>query len=113
MHALLLYPGFPDTFWSFKHALQFVRKVSGFRAPSKGNQAAFSAAVSDYLEHRTNLCLVFALIDSGLAPQAMDLEFVDWLVRHEVPFVFVFTKTDKVTPATARANIAGMSSIKG
>jgi len=28
-------------------ALQFVRKVSGFRAPSKANQAAFTAAVND------------------------------------------------------------------
>jgi len=28
-------------------ALQFVRKVSGYRAPSRANQAAFDAAVSD------------------------------------------------------------------
>ena len=28
-------------------ALQFVRKVSGFRAPSKANQQAFDAAVRD------------------------------------------------------------------
>ena len=28
-------------------ALQFVRKVSGFRAPSKANQAAFDAAVQE------------------------------------------------------------------
>jgi radical SAM superfamily enzyme YgiQ (UPF0313 family) len=26
MRALLVYPEFPDTFWSFKHALKFVRK---------------------------------------------------------------------------------------
>jgi len=26
MHVLLLYPEFPDTFWSFKHALKFIRK---------------------------------------------------------------------------------------
>ena len=26
MNALLLYPQFPDTFWSFKHALRFIRK---------------------------------------------------------------------------------------
>jgi len=26
VRALLLHPGFPDTFWSFKHALKFVRK---------------------------------------------------------------------------------------
>lgn len=28
-------------------ALQFIRKVSGFRAPSKANQAAFDAAVEE------------------------------------------------------------------
>jgi hypothetical protein len=28
-------------------ALQFVRKLSGFTAPSKGNQAAFDRAVAD------------------------------------------------------------------
>ncbi|HVO87469.1 MAG TPA: DUF2277 domain-containing protein [Casimicrobiaceae bacterium] len=28
-------------------ALQFVRKISGFNKPSKGNQAAFDAAVED------------------------------------------------------------------
>ena len=26
MNVLLLYPEFPDTFWSFKHALKFIRK---------------------------------------------------------------------------------------
>ena len=26
MHTLLIYPEFPDTFWSFKHALKFIRK---------------------------------------------------------------------------------------
>ena len=26
MNTLLLYPEFPDTFWSFKHALTFVGK---------------------------------------------------------------------------------------
>ena len=28
-------------------ALQFVRKISGFRAPSRANQAAFDAAVRE------------------------------------------------------------------
>ena len=26
MNALLIYPEFPDTFWSFKHALKFLGK---------------------------------------------------------------------------------------
>jgi len=78
----------------------------GFAQGPKQDRTRFNAAVNDYLENRTNLCLVFVLIDSGLAPQAIDLEFVEWLVRHAVPFVFVFTKTDKVTPDTVQANIA-------
>ena len=34
MKILLVYPEFPDTFWSFKHALKFVRKKAG--APPLG-----------------------------------------------------------------------------
>jgi radical SAM superfamily enzyme YgiQ (UPF0313 family) len=30
MKALLLYPSFPDTFWSFRHSLKFIRKKSAF-----------------------------------------------------------------------------------
>ena len=26
MKILMIYPEFPDTFWSFKHALKFIRK---------------------------------------------------------------------------------------
>ena len=26
MRILLVYPEFPDTFWSFRHALKFIRK---------------------------------------------------------------------------------------
>ena len=26
MKILMVYPEFPDTFWSFKHALRFIRK---------------------------------------------------------------------------------------
>src|SRR5512135_3212349 len=29
MKILLVYPEFPDTFWSFKHALKFVQKKAG------------------------------------------------------------------------------------
>jgi radical SAM superfamily enzyme YgiQ (UPF0313 family) len=34
MKILLIYPEFPDTFWSFKHALKFIRKKAG--APPLG-----------------------------------------------------------------------------
>jgi GTP-binding protein len=81
----------------------------GFAAGARKDSARFNHAVSHYLKQRTNLCMVFALIDSGLEPQDIDLEFVEWLARNAVPFVLVFTKTDKVTPAAVQANIAAFT----
>jgi GTP-binding protein len=76
----------------------------GFAAGARKDRAKFNRAVLNYLEHRTNLCSVFALIDSTLPPQDVDVDFVEWLTRKAVPYVIVFTKTDKVTPAVAQAN---------
>src|SRR5260370_18672151 len=68
----------------------------GFAHGAKKDRARFNQTVVDYLENRTNLCLVFALIESSLAPQENDLEFVEWLARPAVPFVLRFPKTDKL-----------------
>ena len=81
----------------------------GFAHVARKDSARFNEAVLDYLQHRTNLCCVFALLDSSLPPQKIDLEFVEWLARNSVPFVLVFTKTDRVTPATVQANIAAFT----
>ena len=81
----------------------------GFAEGAKKDSARFNQAVSHYLKRRTSLCLVFALIDSGLEPQEIDLDFVEWLARNAVPFVLVFTKADKEPPATVQANIAAFT----
>jgi GTP-binding protein len=81
----------------------------GFAAGARKAKFKFNHAVDDYLQHRTNLSCVFALLDSGLPPQEIDVAFVAWLARNSVPFVLVFTKTDKVTSATVQANIAAFT----
>jgi len=81
----------------------------GFAAGARKDSAKFNQAVLNYLKHRTNLCSVFALIDSTLPPQEIDIEFVGWLTRNAVPYVLVFTKADKVSPATAQANLAAFT----
>ena len=72
---------------------------------ARKDRAEFNAAVLDYLRHRPNLHCVFALIDAGLPPQPIDLEFVEWLANNHIPFVLAFTKTDLVKPATVQANM--------
>ncbi len=78
----------------------------GFAQVARKDSLRFNKAVIRYLKHRPNLCCVFALIESGLSPQEIDIEFVEWMVSNAVPFVLVFTKTDKVPPAVSKANIA-------
>lgn len=77
----------------------------GYAQVARKDRARFNRAVLQYLEHRTNLSLVFALIDTTTSPQEIDVELVEWLVRKQVPFVLVFTKADKVSAAAAQANI--------
>lgn len=78
----------------------------GYAKLARKDKALFNRAVNDYLRNRPNLCCVFALIDSGLPPQPIDLEFVQWLTTNAVPYVLVFTKTDIRKPAEVQANIA-------
>jgi GTP-binding protein len=77
----------------------------GFAQTARKDRSRFNRAVTEYLAQRTNLACVFALIEAGLPPQAIDLEFVEWLASNAVPFALVFTKSDKVAATTAQANI--------
>jgi GTP-binding protein len=51
--------------------------------------------IKNFLLERTFLVCVMLLIDSRIPPQKSDLEFAAWLGANEIPFVIVFTKTDK------------------
>jgi len=77
----------------------------GFAHVARADKAKFNRAVNDYLANRGNLVCVFLLIDSTHPPQELDLEFIDWLSGESVPFVVVFTKTDKSKPEVVQKNI--------
>ncbi|PGH39476.1 MAG: hypothetical protein CRN43_08790 [Candidatus Nephrothrix sp. EaCA] len=68
----------------------------GYASAGKTAREAWGQMIEEYLLLRTNLQCVFALIDSRLKPQKIDLEFIDWLGKKEIPFAILLTKTDKV-----------------
>ena len=78
----------------------------GYAVVARKDKARFNQSVSDYLVNRPNLACLFALIDASLPPQKIDLEFMEFLVDHEVPFVLVFTKMDKAGAVHTEKNIA-------
>jgi len=77
----------------------------GYAKVARKERANFSSFVSDYLQNRPNLRGTFVLIDSRLTPQKIDLEFLDWMVNNGLPFILIFTKTDKLSRTAAQANI--------
>ncbi|MDC3305310.1 ribosome biogenesis GTP-binding protein YihA/YsxC [Flavobacteriales bacterium] len=77
----------------------------GFAKISKKMRAEFHNMISEYLVNRTNLMCLFVLIDSRHKPQAIDQEFMQWLAEKGIPFVMVFTKTDKLGKVALAKNI--------
>ncbi len=68
----------------------------GFAKRSKSAREQWKKMLFDYLKRRQNLVYTFVLIDSRLEPQSNDLEFMSWLGENQLPFIIIFTKSDKL-----------------
>ncbi len=78
----------------------------GWAKVSKTEKAKWKIMIDDYLLTRPNLICVCLLVDSRLEPQAIDLEFMEWLGEEGIPFVIIYTKTDKLTRVKLDSSIA-------
>ncbi len=78
----------------------------GYVRLPKGTREKFADIITGFLTGRTAIRRVFVLLDSRLEPQRIDLEFVGWLAECGVPYVLVFTKTDKLKPSGVARNVA-------
>jgi len=78
----------------------------GFAKRSKKEVQKLDQMIRGYILEREQLVNVFVLVDVRLEPQAIDLEFINWLGVSSVPFAIVFTKADKLTPTKVKANVA-------
>ena len=72
----------------------------GYASISKTKREEFKKMTQDYLLKREELVSLFVLIDIKLTPQVIDLEFMRFLGKEKIPFVIVFTKSDKVPKKT-------------
>jgi len=78
----------------------------GYAKVSKKMREEWEAFISKYLIERSNLMCLFQLIDSRIEPQALDVNFSNFLGKEKIPFVLAFTKSDKVTTNVLNKNIA-------
>ena len=77
----------------------------GYAKTSKHMRAYFHDMITNYLKKRDGLMCLFVLIDSRHPPQKIDQEFMQWLSENTIPFVIVFTKSDKLGKTKLDKNI--------
>lgn len=77
----------------------------GYARVSKSAKKTFQKFITAYFEKREQMICAFVLVDSRHKPQPIDLEFMEWLGEHQVPFCIIFTKADKMKPKALERNI--------
>jgi GTP-binding protein len=83
----------------------------GYARTSKALKSVFSKIIADYIGNRENLMNLFVLIDIRLEPQKIDLNFMNWLGENNIPFVLIFTKTDKLSTNQTHSMLAAYKKV--
>lgn len=78
----------------------------GYARTSKQLRGSFAKIITDYIFKCEKLHFLFVLVDIRLEPQKIDLEFINLLGEHGVPFGIIFTKADKLSAAQRKHSIA-------
>ncbi|MCB0726420.1 MAG: ribosome biogenesis GTP-binding protein YihA/YsxC [Ignavibacteria bacterium] len=74
-------------------------------------RAGWRKLVEDYISERSNVKLVFVMIDSRHEPTYLDELMVSWLEYYEIPFAVVLTKSDKISSNKMQKQIYRASKI--
>lgn len=78
----------------------------GYARVSKKSKKTFQKFIRNYFCEREQLISAFVLVDIRHEPQQIDLEFMEWLGNHQIPFSIIFTKADKLKEKEIESNVA-------
>lgn len=78
----------------------------GYARTSKSTRGSFAKIITDYVFKCEKMHYLFVLVDSRLEPQRIDLEFIEQLGMHSVPFGIIFTKADKLSKAQLARSVS-------
>ncbi len=77
----------------------------GYAKISKVQRNKWKGFIKEYLTKRENLVCTFILVDVRLKPQKNDLGFMMQMAQESLPFVIIFTKSDKISQGQLSHNI--------
>ena len=82
----------------------------GYAKVSKKIRAAWQPMVDTYLTHRPNLLGLVLIIDIRRDPQEEERNLAQWLISHDMPYLVVLTKADKLSKNRQQKRVAIISS---
>lgn len=71
----------------------------GYAKVSGSERERWDDLINSYFEARRQSALLLQLLDSRHAPSADDMQMLEYLSYHQIPFVVVLTKADKLKKA--------------
>ena len=80
----------------------------GYARVSKKLRRQWRLMMEHYFIKRETLQCVFVLLDGNIGPQKVDIEFINWLGELGIPFILIYTKTDRCKPHELEKNITAI-----
>jgi GTP-binding protein len=85
-------------FFTINEKISFVDLPGyGFAKVAQSVKKDWGNMIEAYLKERPNLCLVVLILDIRRDPSADDLSLRDWLDQYRLPYLYILTKTDKLS----------------
>lgn len=83
----------------------------GFARVSKEEKLKWARLLDDFFADKDRVSRVFALCDIRHNPTADDMQMIEFLYYHAIPFTVIATKADKLSKAQQKKSIINIASI--
>ena len=81
----------------------------GFARVSKGEKEKWARTLDDFFRDKEKIAHVFMLVDSRHDPTADDVQMIEYLHFHTLPFTIVLTKADKLSRMKLKEHIRAIA----
>ena len=78
----------------------------GYAKVAKSEKHRWSELIEGYFAQDRNLQLVMQLVDMRHPASALDVQMVEFLIAHELPFIVLLTKSDKLNQTKRKERLA-------
>jgi GTP-binding protein len=81
----------------------------GFARVSKGEKEKWAKTLDQFFKHKEEIAHVFMLVDSRHDPTADDVQMIEFLHYHTIPFTVTLTKADKLSKMKLKEHIKAIA----